>query len=114
MLKRWLAHPLSRGLDIDDPRTTHLRSQLIQEKRFLLQIYEEWYRAIVSSLPPRLGGVLELGAGRGFMSDFIPDLITSEIFKCPNIRVVLDALALAVCSSIFTRHRDDQCTPPLA
>ena len=71
MLKTWLAHPLTRGLDIDDPRTTHLRQQIIQEKSFLRQIYQEWYRAIVAALPPGHGAVLELGAGGGFMSDFV-------------------------------------------
>jgi SAM-dependent methyltransferase len=94
MLKSLLAHPLTRGLDIDDPQTTHLRQQIIQEKSFLRQIYQEWYRAIVASLPPGQGAVLELGAGAGFMRDFVPDLITSEIFYCPNIRAVLDGSCL--------------------
>jgi SAM-dependent methyltransferase len=94
LLKTWLAHPLTRGLDIDDPRTTHIRQQIIQEKSFLRQIYQEWYRDIVAALPPGHGAVLELGAGGGFMSDFIPDLITSELFYCPNIRAVLDGLRL--------------------
>jgi SAM-dependent methyltransferase len=94
MLKVWLAHPLTRGLDIDDPRTTHLRLQIIQEKSLLRQIYEEWYRAIVAALPEDQGAVLELGAGGGFMSDFVPDLITSELFYCPNVRAVLDGLRL--------------------
>ena len=29
-LKRWLEHPLTRGLDIDDPRTTHLRRRILR------------------------------------------------------------------------------------
>lgn len=94
MPKTWLAHPLTRGLDIDDPHTTHLRQQILQEKTFLRQIYQEWYRALVASLPPGREAVLELGAGGGFMSDFVPELITSEVFYCPNIRMVLDALRL--------------------
>jgi SAM-dependent methyltransferase len=94
MLKSLLAHPLTRGLDIDDPQTTHLRQQIIQEKSFLRQIYQEWYRAIVAALPSGEGAVLELGAGAGFMRDFIPDLITSEVFYCPNIRAVLDGSCL--------------------
>jgi SAM-dependent methyltransferase len=94
MLKTWLAHPLTRNLDIDDPQTTHLRGQIIQEKNFLRQIYEEWYRAIVAVLPGGQGAVLELGAGGGFMSDFVPDLIISELFHCPKINVVLDGLHL--------------------
>lgn len=94
MLKTWLVHPVTKGLDIDDPRTTHLRRKIIQEKSFLRQIYQEWYRAIVSVLPPAEGVALELGAGAGFMSDFVPNLITSEIFHCPNIRAVLDGSRL--------------------
>ena len=94
MFKSLLAHPLTRDLDIDDPQTTHLRRQIIQEKSFLRQIYQEWYRAIVAALPQDQGAVLELGAGGGFMSDFVPDLITSELFYCPKIRTVLDGSSL--------------------
>jgi SAM-dependent methyltransferase len=94
MLGKWLAHPLTGGLDIDDPQTTHLRRQIIQEKTFLRRIYQEWYQAIVAALPPGEGAVLELGAGGGFMSEFVPDLITSELFYCPKIRTVLDGARL--------------------
>jgi hypothetical protein len=69
MLKAWLAHPLTSGLDIDDP--THLRQQIVQEKSFLRQIYQEWHRAIVTALPAGQGAVLEVGAGR-FRRDFAP------------------------------------------
>ena len=84
MFKTLLAHPLTKGLDIDDPRTTHLRLQIIQQKSFLRRIYEEWYRAIVAALPAGQGDVIELGAGGGFMRDFIPNLIASELFYCPS------------------------------
>ena len=94
MVKTLLAHPLTRGLDLDDPRTTHLRLQIIQQKTFLRQIYEEWYQAISTALPSGEEAVLELGAGAGFMKDFIPNLITSEIFYCSNVRAVLDASRL--------------------
>ena len=94
MLKSLLAYPLTRGLSIDDPRTTHLRSQIIQQKSFLRQIYQEWYEAIVAALPPGQGAVVELGSGGGFLSNFTPDLITSELFYCPNVRVVFDGLRL--------------------
>jgi len=94
MLKSLLAHPLTRGLDIDDPYTTHLRRQIIREKSFLGRIYQEWYQAIATALPSGEGAVLELGAGGGFMNDFIPGLITSELFHCPHIRVVADGLRL--------------------
>jgi hypothetical protein len=38
MIKSVLAHPLTRGLDIDDPRTTGLHREIIQSKRFLRKI----------------------------------------------------------------------------
>ena len=94
MFKKWLAHPLTRNLDIDDPQTTHLRRQIIQEKKFLRRIYEEWYRAIVAALPDGQGPVLELGAGGGFMRDIVSNLVISELFYCPKIDVVLDGLRL--------------------
>jgi len=94
MLRTLLAHPLTKGLDIDDPRTTHLRAHIVQQKSFLRQIYEDWYRAIVAALPSGQGAVLEVGAGGGFMSKFVPNLITSEFFYCPHVRAVLDATRL--------------------
>ena len=69
MLKTLLAHPLTRGLDLDDSRTTQLRNEIIMEKSFLRQIYEEWYKAISAALPAGDGSVLELGSGASFMSD---------------------------------------------
>jgi SAM-dependent methyltransferase len=93
MLK-FLAHPLTRNLDVDDPKTTDLRREIIKAKPFLKAIYEDWYSAIVSSLPPVEGPVLEIGSGAGFLQEFIPGLITSEVFRCGNARVVLDGTRL--------------------
>lgn len=94
MLTRFLEHPLTRGLDIDDPHTTHLRRRILAEKRFLRRIYEEWYIAIAASLPPGEGPILELGAGAGFLADFVPRLARSEVFYTPGIDLVLDGQAL--------------------
>lgn len=94
MLKNLLAHPLTRGMDLDDPRTTDLRTEIIKSKTFLRKIYDEWYRKICSRLPGIPGTVLELGSGAGFLSDYIPDLIASEVFLCRNISIVLDGCAL--------------------
>jgi SAM-dependent methyltransferase len=96
MIKSILAHPLTRGMDIDDPRTTELRLQIVRSKRFLRKIYEEWYRDIVAGLPPCDGPVLELGSGAGFLGEFIPGLITSEIFATPGAALVMDAHAMPV------------------
>lgn len=90
-LHRLLAHPESRGLDLDDPATTVLRRRILQEKPFLRSIYAEWYRTIASEVPAGDRPVLELGSGAGFLAQFIPGLVTSDIFKVPELSLVLDA-----------------------
>lgn len=97
MVSRWLAHPLTRGIDIDDPRFVSVRRRVVREKRFLRKIYEEWYAAIVKALPSGDGPVLELGSGGGFLEESVPGLITSELQTCPHVRVVLDGQALPLC-----------------
>lgn len=94
MLKRLLAHPLTREMNIDDPQTTWLRREIIQKKAFLRKLYEEWYQSLSEALPPGSEPVLEVGSGAGFLTKFIPDLISSEVFFCPGVQVVLDAESL--------------------
>ncbi len=93
-IKRLLAHPDTQDLSLDDPRTTERRRGIIQSNRFLWALYNEWYQLISDSIPPGRGKVLELGSGAGFLSRYIPGLITSEIFSCPDIQLVLDGRKL--------------------
>jgi len=86
--------PVTRGLDIDDPRTTEVRRQVILEKRFLRRIYQEWYSELAASAPSGEGAVLEIGSGAGFLSDLIPGLITSDVLRCSGVDLVMDALQL--------------------
>jgi len=101
MLKKGLACRLTQGQDIDDPRIAQLRRQVIQKKSFLRQVYREWYAVITAILPEGERPVLELGSGAGFLSDFIPGLITSEIFYCPGLSAVLDGQALPFADGVL-------------
>jgi SAM-dependent methyltransferase len=94
LLRRVLAHPRTRGLDIDDPATTALRRDIVRGKPFLRDVYLDWYRALAAAVPGGSGEVLELGSGGGFLSDVVPGLITSDVFVVPGIKAVLDARAL--------------------
>lgn len=94
MLKA-LSHPLTRGIDVDDPRSTLLRRQIIQSKPFLRQLYAEWYERICSRLPADPRVVLEIGSGAGFLKEYLPDLITSEVFELDGVDRVEDATALS-------------------
>jgi SAM-dependent methyltransferase len=89
-----MAHPMTRGAELNHPRAVMLRRQIIQEKPFLRQIYEEWYRSLAAALPGGSEPALELGSGAGFLCRFIPDLITSEKIPCPGVNLVLDGCRL--------------------
>jgi len=90
MFRKWLAHPLTRDLDLDDPCVTQLRQKVIRQNRFLSQVYASWYDLLEISIPSGTGQIVELGSGGGFLAERIPDLITSEIFYLDDMRVILD------------------------
>ena len=94
LLSTILQHPLTKGMDLDDPATTNLRKQIIQEKPLLKKIYEEWYRTVCAHLPLIEGPVLEIGSGAGFLKTYIPELITSDIMPVLGNDIVCDAQRL--------------------
>jgi len=93
MFARFLAHPLTRDLDIDAPETTRLRREIINSKPFLHRIYAEWYEFIMDEVNAVdvPGSVLELGSGAGFLSNVAPGVITSDLFIVDGISLVMDA-----------------------
>ncbi len=93
ILNKILGHPLTRGLSVDDPRTTLLRQSIIQDKAFLRALYEEWYERIIGALSNK-NDVLELGSGAGFFQFVLPEVITSEVFETPGVKLIADACAL--------------------
>lgn len=93
-LKEILSHPLTRGFDIDDPRTTEVRREIVRSKPFLKRIYREWYEAIASHFSDG-DAVLELGSGAGFLRESMPRLITSDLFPVPGVDRVEDARRLS-------------------
>jgi SAM-dependent methyltransferase len=89
-----LKYPITHGISIDDPQTTLLRKNIIQNKSYLRKIYQEWYEAIVTELPPGVGPILELGSGAGFLNEYLPDVITSEVFFTPLVSIIIDGCSL--------------------
>jgi SAM-dependent methyltransferase len=93
-LKNALAHPLTKGLALDDPETTELRLQIVRDKPFLREVYDEWYRTLAQRVPSGEGAILELGSGAGYFQQFVPEAIRSEVFFCRNVDLVADACRL--------------------
>ena len=78
-------------MDLDDPQTTIERRRTLSEKGFLRMIYQEWYSSLSEWLSDENTPVLEVGSGAGFMRDFVPHLIASDVIRIPGIAVILDA-----------------------
>jgi SAM-dependent methyltransferase len=100
LLRKLLAHPRLRGMDLNDPRLTSLRRQIILGNDFLGQIYLSWYDELWAAVPAGPGSVLELGSGGGFLKKVQPEVVTSDVVYLPHVDLVLDGrwLPFADCS----------------
>ncbi len=94
LLKDLLGHPLTKGLDIDSRQLTERRKLILQDKPFLRKIYDTWYRKLIASKPDLNGVILELGSGAGFLDEYLPGLMTTEVFFCRGVKMVLDGQQL--------------------
>ena len=94
VLSSWLAHPATRGIDLDDPRLARARIDIIRSKPLLQEVYREWYDDLAAAIPSGPGRVLELGSGAGFLSDRIPRVITSDVVRISGVHVVASGTAL--------------------
>jgi SAM-dependent methyltransferase len=77
--------------DLDNPQTTVLHSQIIKEKVFLKKLYTDFYKIFKKSVGLDTRTLVELGSGGGFIKEIIPDVITSDIIKMPNIDMTFSA-----------------------
>ncbi|MGD8603485.1 MAG: class I SAM-dependent methyltransferase [Anaerolineales bacterium] len=94
MIREWLAHPLTRGLDLDDPRTTELRREIILSKPFLRRVYQTWFDHLKKWVNPANHRIVEIGSGASLSTQFFPDLITSDMFQLPWLSLVMNGLHL--------------------
>ena len=103
MLRRWLELPRTRGMDVDDPRTSILRKAIIREKGFLRRLYSEWYERCVQAMETRGQGdgtILELGAGGGFFKEYCRErqfpgrVLASDVLPLPGLDLVADGRSL--------------------
>ena len=81
---------------LDDPGRGGELSRLLRDKKALRNFYCQVYSYFASSLEscPRGGTVLELGSGSGFLRDFIPEVVTSDVLAYSGIDRVVDATAM--------------------
>lgn len=78
---------------IDSPERTLYHREILLKKKFMRELYREWYNYFKTSLTilPE-GKVVEIGSGGGFLKDIIPGVITSDVIPLPTNDMTLSAL----------------------
>ena len=95
-LRGALAHPSSRGVDLDSAEATALHARLIREKPFLRRLYLRYYKDYESAVARAASGgvVVEVGAGGGFYHEVRPSVVSIDLRPGAEVDVVGSALAL--------------------
>lgn len=94
LLRRVLAEPETRDLDVGGPDATRVHREMLLRKGLLRRIHEEWGRWIAGVLPEIDGDVVEIGSGGGILDRSIDGLVTSDVQDLPWVDRVVDALDL--------------------
>ncbi|MDA3816713.1 MAG: class I SAM-dependent methyltransferase [Prolixibacteraceae bacterium] len=79
--------------EIDSPERTLHHKKILLEKKFMRELYTEWYQFFkdqIKELPQ--GKTLEIGSGGGFLKDILPEVITSDVIPLPTNDMTLSAL----------------------
>ncbi|MBI3312893.1 MAG: class I SAM-dependent methyltransferase [Candidatus Omnitrophica bacterium] len=72
--------------DSDSAETTVLHRQIIQKKPFLRELYADFYRMIKNSVPDiESKFCVDIGSGAGFIKEFIPHVVTSDVVDLPHV-----------------------------
>jgi len=94
-LQNWIQHPLTKNFDLDDPRTTMLRYEILRSKPFLKRIYQDWYEMIFQHSKEEMQ-ILEIGSGAGFLNLFSKNVILTDVLHLKGINLQCDGHSLPI------------------
>lgn len=79
--------------DLDSVERTIYHRKIITNKTFLKRLYSEWYNIFIEVIPqlPK-GKMIELGSGGGFLKEFEPQILSTDILKLPSNDLTFSAL----------------------
>lgn len=119
MLKRLLRYRNAPDeISLDDFRSALLHREIIKSKPLLKQFYDTTYGFISREAEtcPR-GAIVELGSGGGYIKEFLPEAITSDIMEIPGVDMAFSALdmpfeagSLAALCMIDSLHHFQDCS----
>jgi SAM-dependent methyltransferase len=79
---------------VDLPAATLERRGIIARKTILQAVYLDWYDRLARTVPSAPGRMIELGSGPGFLAERMPDVLTSDILRLPDLDLVVRGEAL--------------------
>jgi SAM-dependent methyltransferase len=88
---------------MDSPERTLFHREILLKKKFMRELYREWYnyfKASFADLPK--GKIVEIGSGGGFIKDIIPEVITSDIIPLSTNDMTFSALDIPFADNELT------------
>jgi len=95
--KKLFANPLVRSLDIDSKEAIIIHRRIIKENPLLNKHYRfiyQYFKRIEDSLSDLDFPSLEIGSGGGFLKEFLPTVITSDVVGLEGIDRIENATSL--------------------
>src|SRR5690349_9324973 len=77
-------------INIDTKKGLLLHKSIIAENMLLHHVYDQYYKVMTDVSVPA-GKKVELGSGSGFLKEYIPSLVTSDVISGPGIDKVFFA-----------------------
>lgn len=96
--KKRFSRPLADQLDIDSKEAISIHRRIIRENQLLTRHYEfvyRYFKKVGDSLAGLKYPSLEIGSGGGFLKEYIPDVMTSDVVTSDGIDREEDACSLS-------------------
>jgi SAM-dependent methyltransferase len=95
ILRKWLAEPETRALDINSVDVSVAHRRVLQKKRMLRELFAGFYRQCRAADEQFFGETpglrLEIGSGSSIIKEYYPDVTTSDIKPLPFVDLVAPA-----------------------
>ncbi len=79
--------------NLDDPKLYAEKRSQILSKQALKDVYLQAYNFLAEAIrsAPREGSIIEIGSGAGFLKEYIPQVISTDVIQYQGLDRILDA-----------------------
>ena len=87
-IKKIWQHPLAKEIQINGADAISIHHRILKTKPLLRRNYQRWYEECLPAYRETenlKGDVIEIGSGAGFLEEFIPNLIKTDVVANPFV-----------------------------